>query len=369
MVCVPPMTQRSSAFFRILLTGRAGRYLLGISLFIGLIGLTAWNVTRSEALAAARQAYARGELVSSLQHAIDHLSRRPWSREAALVAARSLSQLDYADAAEPYYKRAGRLDLNDLQIRAFGLVRGNHRQRAIEAYEQILARWPDNVAALRRLAAVHFTQRNIPQLESLANRLIGNPHGVIIGYTLQGAVAHADKNYERAVEAFEHVLAQDPELRVMPLPQQIFWTDLAEDLIKLGRHADASRYLTQALNRNSVPALMNMLGRAYLLQGAFDDAARCFQQAAQWEPGNYTPLYYLGKVELQRLQPKQAKEYLEAAHKLAPRQLDVLDSLARTYRLLGQPAEAVRVEKLMTELREKARSIRDPKKPWPEYAL
>ncbi|MGC8638766.1 MAG: tetratricopeptide repeat protein [Isosphaeraceae bacterium] len=345
------------------------KYLIGIGLLVSLVGLTAWNLTRSDALGFARQAYARGELASCLQYALDHLDRRPWSHEAVLLVARCLSRLDYADAAEPYYKRAGRLDLNDLHIRAFGLVRANHRQRAIEAYEQILACWPDNVTALRRLAAVQFTQKNAPQLEALANRLIQTPHGAVIGYTLQGAVAHSDKDYERAVLAFEHVLEHDPELRVMPLPQQIFWSDLAEDLIKLGRHADASRYLTHALNGNPDPVLMDILGRAYLLQGAFDESARCFQQAAQWDPSDYVPLLQLGKVELQRQQPKRAKEYLEAAHKLAPQRLDVLDSLARTHRLLGQPTEAVRVERLMNELRQKARSARDPKKPWPEYAL
>ena len=215
------MMRQSSTVSRILPIGRTGTFLLAIGLFLTPIALTAWNLTRSDALVAARQAYTRGELGSCLQHALDHLDRRPWSREAVLLAARCLSQLDYAEAAEAYYKRAGGLDLNDLQIRAFGLVRGNHRQRAIEAYEQILARWPDNVTALRRLAAVQFTQMNIPQLESLANRLIQTPHGEIMGYTLQGAVAHTNKDYERAVQAFEQVLERDPELRVMPLPQQI----------------------------------------------------------------------------------------------------------------------------------------------------
>jgi tetratricopeptide (TPR) repeat protein len=144
------MTQQSlvaSCSFRL---RRSVTLLGGLVLLVGLLALTAWNVTRSAAFAQARQTYARGELVPCLEHALDHLQRRPWSREAALLAARCLSRFDYSDAAEPYYHRAGELDLNDLQTRAYGVVRGNHRQRAIEAYEQILARWPDNVTALRR---------------------------------------------------------------------------------------------------------------------------------------------------------------------------------------------------------------------------
>ena len=94
----------------------------------------------------------------SLQHALDHLTGRPWSHEAALWAARCLSRLDYAGEAEPYYDRAGRLTLNDLQIRAYGLARGPSSERAIQAYNEILAISPDNVTALRRLAAVLLPQ-------------------------------------------------------------------------------------------------------------------------------------------------------------------------------------------------------------------
>ena len=79
------------------------------------------------------------------------------------------------------------------------MVRGNHRQRAIQAYEQILARWPENVTALRRLAAVELSENNIPQLEALAERLIHTPGGAAIGYTLRGVVAHDDKNCEGAI--------------------------------------------------------------------------------------------------------------------------------------------------------------------------
>ena len=145
----------------------------------------------------------------------------------------------------------GTLSLDDLQIRAFGLVRGNHRQQAIQAYEEILARWPDNITALRRLAAVQLSENNIPQLLALADRLIQSPGGAAIGYTLEGVVAHNDRNYERAITAFEHVLELDPELRVMPLPRSLFWSNLADDLIKIGRFDDVQGYLTRALARHA----------------------------------------------------------------------------------------------------------------------
>jgi tetratricopeptide (TPR) repeat protein len=339
-------------------------------MLVGLLALTAWNVTRSDALAKARHFYTGGELAVSLGHALDYLDRRPWSRAAALLAALCYSRLDYADAAEPYYLRAGQLDLSDLQTRAFALVRGNHRQRAIKAYEEILARWPDNVTALRRLAAVQLSENNSPQLESLANRLIRIPDGAAIGYTLRGVVAHNDKNYEQAAASFEKVLELDPDLRLMPLPHPLFWSHLATNVMASGRIDDAISYLNRALAESSDAALMNTLGRAHFLQGDFDLAERSYQQAAEWDPNDYLPHYNIGKIELQRHRFEAAIEHLKRARKLAPRRPDVLYSLVVVHRLLQQPAEAAQTEQIIKQLRQQpGPATHGPKDPWPRYAL
>ena len=142
--------------------GRRSRTLLVLTILTALASSTVWNVTRSEALTEAERACARVDLAGCLQHALDHLERRPWSRDAALLAARCLSRLDYAEQAEAYYRRAGTLSLQDQQIRAFGLVRGPHPERAIPAYREILRIAPDKVTAMRRLAAVLLAIKDDP---------------------------------------------------------------------------------------------------------------------------------------------------------------------------------------------------------------
>ena len=57
---------------------------------------------------------------------------------AALVAARCLSRLGRPDQAEAHYQKAAPLDLEDLHIRALGLVVNNRREPAILAYREIL---------------------------------------------------------------------------------------------------------------------------------------------------------------------------------------------------------------------------------------
>ena len=256
----------------------------------GLIIPTFWNLTRSDALAEARRAYTRGDLTVCLQLALDHLDRRPWTSEAALYAARCLSRLDYCDAAEPYYRRAGRLDLNDMHIRAYGLAHGNRREQAIAAYEDILRRDPENVIALRRLAAVQLSRNHTEELLKLADRLARIPRGAAIGATLRGVVAHDDKDYEQASAAFGHVLELDPELREMPLPRGLFWSQLAEDLLACGRFEETARYLTKALEAGPDARLSDLLGRAYFLQGKLDEAERRLPRGGGCDPRGLCPV-------------------------------------------------------------------------------
>jgi tetratricopeptide (TPR) repeat protein len=333
--------------------------------FIGLSVLTAWNLTRSTALAEARSAYLRGDLALCLQHALSHLQRQPWSREAALYAARSLSRLDYAESAELYFHRAGKLALSDQQVRAYGLARGPHPLSAIPVYHEILAGAPDNVIALRRLAAVELAQHNTPELLKLADRLGRISKGAVIGQTLLGVVYHNDDNPQRAVACFERVLDQDPELREMPLPRHLFWNHLTEDLISSGRMDDAINVLTKALTNTHDADLMNRLGQTYFLQGRTEDAERCFRQALEWEPGNFQPYVGLSRIALQRQEREEALRYLIQAKQLAPLEYSVLYSLAAIYRLLGRPADAARVQDTLAQVRDKPAI--DPI--WPRYAL
>ena len=109
-------------------------------------------------------------------------------------------------------------------------------------------------------------------------------------------MAHTDKNREVAVAAFEHVLEVDPDLWLIPLPHQTFWSYLALEAAR--QHLEAAR------------------------------------------------------------------QHLEAA-----RQIDVLHSLVTVYRLLGQPADADRIDRAISQIRERSKPARNPKDLWPRYAL
>jgi tetratricopeptide (TPR) repeat protein len=355
---------------------RAGRFRrrpqkLGLVIFlIGLLSVTGWNVTRSSAVIEARRAYLRGDLAVGLALALDHLDRQPWSGEAALLAANCLSRLDYSGQAEAYYRRAGNLGLNAAQVRAYALARGPQPELAIPAYNEILARSPENVSAMRRLAAVLLAQNGGEELLKLAERLEQISGGAVIGSTLRGVVYHNDKIPQQAAAAFERVLELDPELREMPLPRNLFWSQLADDLVSSGRIDDARHYLTKALSNAPDASLLNILGQTYFLQGMLDEANRCFREAAELATTDHLAYMNLARVAIQRHEQEEALKQLNRARGLAPRRYSVLYTLASVYRQLGRKAEANQVEESLEQLREQPTSQATvTNASWPSYSL
>jgi tetratricopeptide (TPR) repeat protein len=323
---------------------------------VGLLALTAWNATRSEALGPARQAYARAHYPTALRHALDHLDRRPWSREAARLAGLCLSRLSFADEAEPYYVRAGAPSLDDLHVRAFGLVRCNQRERAIAAYEQILERWPDDPVSLRRLATVQMTQGNMMEAIRLSERLAASPEreDQIIGYTMVASFNHNVRETEKAVSAFNQVLELDPELRTMPLPRSQFWAHYTQDLLDMGRPDRALPLLERGLREVGEDAqLWTILGLARQQLGELDEAEQCWRRAIALDPGLPMAWTNLGRVQLSRGKAEEAIESLTRASTLEPNNASLIYSLVLANRRLGRNEEVERLTRRGEELRKR----------------
>ena len=172
--------------------------------------------------------------------ALGQLKSQPRDRRAALLAARCLTRLGFHGPAEEHFRAAGHLasGLDDLQDRAFGLVQNGRPERAAELYRDILARWPDDILALKRLSAAYMSLKQWKRVLDVADRLIAVQGGEVSGQTLAGIAHHELKHYDQAVAAGDRVLALDPELKEMPLPHGLFWNNLALDLMAVGRTSE-----------------------------------------------------------------------------------------------------------------------------------
>jgi tetratricopeptide (TPR) repeat protein len=362
----------------------------------GLIGLTVWHGLRSVALAEARAAYqgnpgatepvattwwqrlwpdgrtatrsrrrrtdaagtSQPDYMLALQRALDHLDSRPRDGEAARLAALCLSQLDFATQAEPYYqvvRAKGQLTLEELHVRALGLARGNFRDQAIAAYQEILARWPDDPLALQRLAAIYYSRSQYQETLKVASRLAQSrePKWAVAGYSLVGTVHHDEQRPKQAVEANERVLQLDPQLELLTVPAELFFADFAEDLINIDRAADARGHLQRALRTGVDPALINLLGAAYYADGEEDDAEQCWRHATALDPRFDRPWLNLGKLAMRHGRLSEAVSYLETAHAIDRQAFEPLYQLSLVYRRLGRAQDAERFRKKASEAQRK----------------
>jgi tetratricopeptide (TPR) repeat protein len=339
--------------------------------------LTGWHARQSRALAEAEAAYSgrpNGGLVAScwekaraawsgkssrvaaetlaqpdlklaLQRSLDHLSCSPHDPRAARIAALCLSKLDYAAGAEPYYRiarDAGSLGPDDLFVRGLGLARGNSRDQAVEAFQEVLRLRPDDAAALQRLAAVYYSQSRYKEVLAAAQRLARAPDGGVAGYALIGIVFHDEHKVDEAIAAYEKVLQLDPDLSRLSYPADLFYTDLSEDLLEAGRPAEARRYLSRALAMKDDAVLMDLLGTAYRLDGQPENAALCWKKAAEWDPRFYRAWLNLGMLALESDRLAEATEALGKAHELAPDMLAPAYQLSLVHKRAGRAIDAER---------------------------
>jgi tetratricopeptide (TPR) repeat protein len=310
-----------------------------------------WSEFHPQALAEADAAYRRNDLETTLRIAKSHLVRRPFSRHAAVLAARCLSRLGRLDDAETYYKQAGSLSIEDRHIRAFGLVVNNRREPAITAYREILASHPDDVLALSRMSAVLISESRWGEVLETANRLMKIPAGAVIGHTLAGVVHHNTADPELAVFEFDRVLELDPKLKQMPLnPHSMVWLEYGHNLLSVGRWGDARRYLERALGEDDEAKVADLLGQSYYLEGAYDEAERYWRLATLWKPDRFGTWWRIGKLELERGRPEEAVEPLRRAVALQPNASGPLYSLSLAYRRLGRTDESNRLAEQVKRL-------------------
>jgi tetratricopeptide (TPR) repeat protein len=362
--------------------GLGGTVVLSV-LLVGLAWLTYENATRSRALGEALNAEVRGDYPAALRAAIEHLDRRPWSFEASRVAARCLSRLDFAEEAEPYYRRAWGATVDDLRYRAYGLTRANLRERALEAFNDVLRRDPEDIASLRLKAGLLLSMTRWNDVAAIGRQLLASsrrsaeanapvavadhwtlrpmtvPSVRALGASLVAIAFHNQEDVEEAVAAYEMVLELDPELRSMPLDRRLFWTQFGEDLLSLGRANDVVRLLTSEDPIRSDPVLVALLARAHTQEGLTDQAESAWRRVLELSPDVAAAWLNLGRIELGRGHPEEAARLLVRAAARSPDSVDAAYNLGLTYRRLGQSDLAKKWEQEAARLRtrrdEKAR--------------
>jgi tetratricopeptide (TPR) repeat protein len=173
----------------------------------------------------------------------------------------------------------------------------------------------------------------------------------VAGYALMGIVHHDEHRPGPAVAANEKVLELDPQLEALTLPPDLFFADLAQDLVDVNRAGDARRYIHRILGQRDDPVLIDILGSAYYSEGQEDDAERCWKRAIELDPRFHRPWLNLGKLALRRGRLDEAVPFLEKAHSLDRTIHEPAYQLSLAYRRLGRAVDSERYRKLAETLR------------------
>ena len=87
-------------------------------------------------------------------------------------------RVNYMDEAESCYAIAiatGPLETHVLHERTLGLARADRRDAALECYDELIRRDPDDLVAVRRLATLLWSWGHSDEALSLAGRLVEDP--------------------------------------------------------------------------------------------------------------------------------------------------------------------------------------------------
>jgi tetratricopeptide (TPR) repeat protein len=303
----------------------------------------------------ARSAFGRKDLHDALGRALQRLERRPRDPEAALIAARCLSILIYAEEAEPYYQaaRQGRaLPLDALQDRALGLARSNRRDEAVTAYRDLLRQFPDDPLALQRFATLLWAWGHTDEALEVCRRMIRTPTTCAVGSAIQGTIYHDTRQPRESVAAHERVLQFDPGLSSIRIPRALFLREYADDLIAIDRPEDARSLLMQARETDDDLELIHLLALANLGAGDRAEAERWWRRVTARDPSRYSAWLQLGRLALAQGRPEEAVADLTRAWELKPKSHEIASLLGVAHHRLGDRRQAMRFRAEAAKLRQ-----------------
>ena len=326
---------------------------VGLVLSIALAFIAFRHLNRFDPWGTAHSAFDRREIGTALSLANAYLESHPGDPRASILAARCETRLGRLDIAESHYRAAGPREQGDLQARALGLIKLNQPEKAALVYQDLLKHWPDDAVSLQRLGSIRIGQKAWGEVRAIAESLIKIPDAEIAGQTMLAISLHESRQYKTAIEAFERVVALDPELKTMPLPKALFWRNYATDLLAEGRTADARTLLERAISEQADVSLVELLGQSFLLDNEPEKAENCWQKAIELDDAFVDTWLDLGQLAIRRRQWPEAIKFLKRATQLDPNLVESHHALGIALRNQGNIAEAEKETALAATLRAK----------------
>jgi serine/threonine-protein kinase len=212
---------------------------------------------------------------------------------------------------------------------------------AVGEFRHALELQPRSTEAMQGLARVYESMARLQEAEDLLNKAAALQPDYWEGFNRLGSFYVRQRRYKDAVPQFQRVLQLTPD-------NQAGYINLAVCYSDLGRWREAQELLERALKIAPNYAAYSNLGRIYLNQDNFLQAAESFEKALRLNDkdyrlwGNLALAYdYAGNKTKAQAGFEQAVKLAEAAAKLNPNDAGVQASLGWYLAILGRRDDAL----------------------------
>jgi tetratricopeptide (TPR) repeat protein len=301
---------------------------------------------------AAGRALADGNVEAAIEAAERRLATHPGDTSTMLVLARSYGRAGRWVEAEAYFCQVPLNQLEDLHLRARGLVARGLWCESSFVFEQILQKNPADGQALEQLARIRIRQERNDEALELGQQLTQIPSWEVHGYLIVGAIEYHKGSYARAAEALEEVVRRSNDVTSLPVEPASFLEMLADALLILGRAEEAEQHARRARDLAQSPNSSWLVGVARHHQGDSDGARQYWQETVDLDPMALRAIRELGRDALLRQQPEEALRWLERARAIDPNDKGTLQAMVATYRRLGRETEAREVTEILRNLQQ-----------------
>jgi len=191
----------------------------------------------------------------------------------------------------------------DLTTEAQSLMYNGKKDEALQLYDKILKKYPNELQFIYRKGMVHYEFEEFTEaIKFFDDVLQKNPEDVNALYAKGTALSHLE-NHHDAVKLFDKVLSIDKKMHLT-------WLAKGYTLLDLKKYEEALSSFEGAEKLGYRGELLGGKGHALRKLGKTEEAKSHFNEAIQADAYNFEALFGLGMLEYEQGNLKEAQELL-----------------------------------------------------------
>lgn len=269
----------------------------------------------------------------------------PNSSRALFLLAKAYQQSGSPELADNHYLKAYQSSNNNP---AYGmayaefLIKRNQHQRAESILEELLVRYPTDLAVLKLLARTKLTLGDWSGAQRVVDLIRKKDGKDGLADQIAGAIQVGQKNYNESISSFKRAYEASPD-QSRPI------VALVQTYLLAGRVNDASAFLDAVINANpdNYTALL-LRGQLYVQLNDIAAAADAYQKLISLVPTNPLGYYQQAILQVRSKELDKADATIKAGLDKVPDNFLLSLTLASIYELKGDFEQAISVyEKLL----------------------